>query len=112
MTFPFVVRTFPFEDIGDEFEDGLSDFCYTGTIYEFLCESVIYTARQYSDTQGEIAFLCWQKDKKASPKPFENIPYGDIRFTSAVSYLMQEGVTKFSILTQTGYQQVNMGDLI
>jgi hypothetical protein len=108
---PTVTR---FDDSAEPDEDGLRDYVYVGTLYDFS-DGVDrgYIIRVYDDTPDEASFLSSYVliGKEKIRKSISQIPYDDTFFQSVIKHLDRHmNFTKIKALTSCsgGYEIVKI----
>jgi len=97
-----------FEDAGECDANGYYDYYYSGVIYRFTFPNRILVARRYDDTFGKASFLHSESAKDNTSLIFTEIPYRDLDFREAVTYLRNNGGVEFvEVLLSQGYVQID-----
>ncbi len=94
----------PFEGTGQQDDAGNYDFYYTGDIYDFDFDDVVYTIRRYEDTP-QVAQVISCHHKQEPSVVLQGVP-DDPQFHAVLEYMASQGVKEISVLTRKEYETV------
>lgn len=93
-------------DASEKDANGYYDYYYEYNDYLFSDETIPILARSYSDSPKEVSFRAVLQEEKLRMTGNKDMQYP--LFQEAINYLKAEGKTDIQILTEGGYERVNI----